>query len=41
MVIAETIIPLPIASAQTNLKEAEALTENANRSKEENERLTD
>jgi chromosome segregation ATPase len=41
MVITETIIPLPIVSAQKNLKEAESLTENTDRSEEENERLED
>ncbi len=39
LVITETIIPLPIVSAQKNLKEAESLTENAVRSEEQNERL--
>ena len=39
MVITETIIPLPIVSAQKNLKEAEALTENEDRTEEENKRL--
>jgi hypothetical protein len=39
LVVVDTIIPLPVVVAENLLKEAETLTENADRSQEENKRL--
>jgi len=41
LVVTDTIIPLPVTTAEKYLKEAETLTEKGDRSKEENERLAD
>lgn len=41
LVVTDTIIPLPVATAEIYLKEAETLAEKGDRSKEENERLAD
>ena len=41
LVVTETIIPLPVATVESYLKEAETLAEKSDRNKEENERLAD
>ncbi|MGD9878418.1 YfdX family protein, partial [Desulfococcus sp.] len=41
LVVTDTIIPLPVTTAEKYLKEAETLAEKGDRSKEENERLAD
>jgi len=41
LVVMDTIIPLPVGTAEKLLKEAKTLAEKADRSKEENERLAD
>ncbi len=41
LVVTETIIPLPVTTAESYLKEAETLAEKGDRSKEDNERLAD
>ena len=41
MVVTKTIIPIPVMRAEAYLEEAEQLTENKERSNEENEKLTD
>ncbi len=41
MVVTKTIIPIPVMRAEAYLEEAEKLTENKERSDEENEKLTD
>lgn len=41
LVVIDTIIPLPVATAEKYLKEAETLAEKGDRSKEENKRLAD
>jgi hypothetical protein len=41
LVVTDTIIPLPVTTAEKYLKEAETLTEKGDRSKEENERLAE
>jgi len=41
LVVTDTIIPLPVVTAEKYLKEAETLTEKGDRSKEESERLAD
>lgn len=41
LVVTDTIIPLPVTTAEKYLEEAETLAEKGDRSKEENERLAD